>query len=135
MTRIALVLGGLACIAYGASLLLGSLDVHALIRLPLWLGTAVLTDDGILIPLTLAGGWLLTRRVCDSKELAITRTALIMIGVTTLIALPLMLRQGRGANPTVLSRDYRADWLMLEATIATVASVFLMIRRYQRGRE
>lgn len=135
MTRIALVLGGLAGIAYGASLLLGSLDVHALVRLPLWLGTAVLIDDGILIPLTLAAGWLLSKRVSDSKELAITRTALILIGVTTLIALPLMLRQGKGANPTVLSRDYRSDWLMLEATIATVASVFLMIRRYQRGRD
>lgn len=135
MTRIALVLGGLAGIAYGASLLLDSLDVHALIRLPLWLGTAVLTDDGILIPITLAAGWLLSKRVTDSKELAITRTALILVGVTTLIAIPLMLRQGKGANPTVLSRDYRGDWLMLEATIVTVAAAFLMVRRYQRGRD
>jgi hypothetical protein len=135
--RLALGVGGLATIAYGASLLLDSLDTHALIRLPFWLGGAVVADDLVLIPLTLAAGWLLTRwaaKGADGNELAIVRTALLYVGITTLIALPLMLRQGKGANPTSLSRDYRQDWLMLEAIIVTVAAAALMIRRYRRLR-
>lgn len=138
MTRIArLGLGtaGVATVLYGVSLLLGSLDTHALIRLPLWLGGAVVTDDLVLIPLTLAGGWLLTRWTrADGRERALVRTAALYVAVTTLIAAPLMLRQGKGANPTSLSRDYRHDWLMLEATIVTVAAGALMVRRYRRGR-
>ena len=51
------------------------------------------------------------------------RTTLLYVGLTTLIAIPLLLRQGKGVNPTVLPRDYLRDWLWLEATIVPAGAV------------
>ncbi|MEU4395094.1 hypothetical protein [Kribbella sp. NPDC023855] len=122
---------------WGLWLLLGALSVDALVRLPLWLGGAVLVDDFLLVPLTLVAGWMLARwstgpgrhRVVDA-----VRTTGLYVGLTTLIAIPLLVRQGKGVNPTVLPRDYLRDWLLLEATIVAagvlgVASQRLMFRR------
>ena len=137
MTRLLLGVGGVATILYGVRLLLIELSADALLRLPFWLGGAILADDLAIIPLTLTAGGLLTRWArsgADGKELALVRTALLYVGITTLIAVPLMLRQGDGANPTSLSRDYRQDWLLLEVLIVTVALAGLMVRRLSRGR-
>lgn len=136
MTRLALVVGGVAAGLYGLELLLSALDFHALVRLPLWLAGATLADDALLIPLTLAAGWLLTRWVrsgADRRDITLVRTALLYVAVTTLIALPLMARQDDTANPTVLPRDYRADWLRLESIILTVALAGLILTRLRRG--
>ncbi|TCO42494.1 hypothetical protein EV646_113116 [Kribbella antiqua] len=112
---------GVACGLWGLWLLLHSLSTDALIRLPLWLGGAVLVDDFLLIPLAIGAGWLLTRWTT-------VRATLLYVGVTTLIAIPLLLRQGKGVNPTVLSRNYLRDWLVLEATIVLVGVLALVIR-------
>jgi hypothetical protein len=125
--RKVLVVGGVALGLWGLWLLLQSLSTDALIRLPLWLGGAVLVDDFLLIPLTIGAGWLVTRWSAD-RAVATVRTTLLYVGITTLIAIPLLLRQGKGANPTVLSRDYLRDWLMLEATIILVGVVTLVVR-------
>ena len=133
MTRVVLAIGGVAAGLYGAELLVSALDPAALIRLPLWLAGATLADDAVLIPLVLAAGWLLTRRSRPGIEATLIRTALIYVGVTTLIALPLLERQGDAANPTVLPRDYRDDWLRLEALIVTVTLTGLIVLRLRRG--
>ena len=135
-TRLVFVIAGVAAGLYGVELVLSALDLKALIRLPLWLGGAVLADDAVLVPLTLAIGWLLTRWVragADRGDVAVVRTALVLVAITTLIALPLMHRQGDSANPTVLPRDYRTDWLRLESLIVTIALATLIIRRLRRG--
>jgi hypothetical protein len=137
VTRLLLGIAGVTTILYGVRLLLIELSADALLRLPLWLGGAILADDLVIIPLTLTAGGLLTRWARsgpDGKELALVRTALLYVGITTLIAMPLILRQGHGANPTSLSRDYRQDWLLLEALIVTVALAGLMMRRLTHGR-
>lgn len=118
--RTALAVGGIAFGLWGLWLMLDSLSTDALIRLPLWLGGVVLVDDFVLVPLVIAAGWL-TRK-------SIVRTMLLYVGITTLIAIPLLLRQGKGVNPTVLPRDYLRDWLMLEATIVLVGLVALVVR-------
>ena len=122
--RTALAVGGIAFGLWGLRLLLDSLNTDALIRLPLWLGGAVLVDDFVLVPLTIAVGWLLTRWSVGPT----VRTTLLYVGITTLLAIPLLLRQDKGANPTVLPRDYLRDWLMLEATIVLVGVVALVVR-------
>jgi hypothetical protein len=113
---------------WGAWLLLQSLSAPALLRLPLWLGGAVLVDDLVLVPVTIAVGWALTRWSVGRRERTVdaVRTMLLYVGVTTLIALPLLLRQGEGANPTVLPRDYLRDWLVLEAGIVLAGLVWLL---------
>lgn len=116
---------GIAFGLWGLWLLLDGLSTEALIRLPLWLGGAVLVDDFVLVPLVIAAGWLLTRRSVGGP---IVRTTLLYVGITTLIAIPLLLRQGKGVNPTVLPRDYLRDWLVLEAAIVLVGVVALVVR-------
>ena len=121
MTRQRVLLGtaGVLLILFGVLTLSDTVPPRAVLWLPVWLAGAVATDDGLLIPLTLAAGWLLVRwhrAGASSAQLAVVRTALLAVGVTTLIALPLIHRQGLGANPTSLARDYLRDWLILEAS-------------------
>jgi hypothetical protein len=47
------------------------------------------------------------------------------------VALPLLLRQGEGVNPTELPRDYLRDWLLLETTIVLAGVVALVVRSRQ----
>ncbi|WP_433015539.1 hypothetical protein [Kribbella sp. CA-294648] len=123
---------------WGLWLLVGALSVDALVRLPLWLGGAVLVDDFVLVPLTLAAGWVLARWSTGPgrhRTINAVRATGLYVGVTTLIAIPLLIRQGKGVNPTVLPRDYLRDWLLLEATIVAtgvlvvIAGQRLMLRR------
>ncbi len=114
---------------WGLWLLLDAVPAPALIRLPLWLGGAVLADDFFLVPLTLGAGWLLTRWSAH-RTVGTARTTLLYVGLTTLIAIPLLLRQGTRANPTVLPRDYLRDWLLLEATIIAAGAVWFVVQRF-----
>jgi hypothetical protein len=117
---------------WGLRLLLQAVTGGALLRLPLWLGGAVLADDFFLIPLTVGAGWLLTRWSIgpDRHRLVTTvRTTILYVGITTLVAIPLLIRQGKGVNPTVLPRNYLLDWLLLEATIILVGTVVAIVQR------
>ena len=119
-TRIGLAVAGVGVGLWGLCLLLGALELPALIRLPIWLGGAVVADDFLLVPLTVGIGWLIARWSAGPdrhRTVGVVRTTLLYVGITSLIAVPLLLRQGKGVNPTVLPRDYLRDWLLLEATI------------------
>jgi hypothetical protein len=129
--RVALGAVGIGLGLWGLWLLLQALSLDALIRLPLWLAGAVLAGDLFLIPLTVGAGWLLTRWSIGPghhRTVTTVRTTLLYVGLTTLVALPLLLRQGKGVNPTVLPRNYLRDWLLLEATILLAGAVALVIQ-------
>jgi hypothetical protein len=133
VARAALGAVGIGFGLWGLRLLLQSLTTDALIRLPLWLGGAVLADDFFLVPLTVAAGWLLTRWSIGPdhhRTVTTVRTTLLYAGITTLVAIPLLLRQGKGVNPTVLPRNYLLDWLLLEATILLTGVLILVIRTH-----
>ena len=130
--RAALAAVGVGFGLWGLWLLLNTLEPQALIRLPIWLAGAVLADDFFLVPLTVSAGWLVTRwslRPDRHRTVGAVRTTLLYVGITTLIAIPLLLRQGKGVNPTVLPRDYLRDWLLLEATIIVVGVAGYLIQR------
>jgi len=130
--RAALAAVGLGFGLWGLWLLLGAVEPPALIRLPLWLGGAVLADDFFLVPLTVTTGWLVTRWSAGPdrhRTIGAVRTTFLYVGLTTLIAIPLLLRQGKSANPTVLPRDYLRDWLLLEATIVVTGAVVFLLQR------
>jgi hypothetical protein len=133
VARAALGAVGIGFGLWGLRLLLQSLTPDALIRLPLWLGGAVLADDFFLVPLTVAVGWLLTHWSIGPdhhRTVTTVRTTLLYAGITTLVAIPLLLRQGKGVNPTVLPRNYLLDWLLLEATILATGVLILLIRTH-----
>ncbi|MEV6282918.1 hypothetical protein [Kribbella sp. NPDC051770] len=137
--RAAMAAVGVGLGLWGLRLLLQTLSLDALIRLPLWLGGAVLADDFFLVPLTVTAGWLLTRWSIGPgrhRTVGTVRTTALYAGLTTLIALPLLLRQGKGVNPTVLPRDYLRDWLLLEATIIVIGVIVAIVqsRRTTRPR-
>lgn len=131
-TRAVLAAFGVGFGLWGVWLMLQALEPQALIRLPLWLGGAVLADDLFLVPTTVAVGWLVTRWSIGPdhhRTVGAVRTTLLYVGITTLIAIPLLLRQGKGANPTVLPRNYLRDWLLLEATIIAIGVMVVVVQR------
>lgn len=134
VVRVGLAALGVGVGLWGLRLLLQALSFDALIRLPLWLGGAVLVDDFFLVPLTVGAGWLLTRWSLGPdhhRTVTTVRTTLLYLGITTLVAIPLLLRQGKGVNPTVLPRDYLRDWLVLEAVIL-LAGVLVFVVQARR---
>lgn len=130
--RIGLLVAGVGTALWGVWSLFHAVDFHGLVRLPLWLAGAVVTDDFLLVPLTISIGWVVTRWSAGPdrhRTVGVVRTTLLYVGVTSLIAVPLLLRQGKGPNPTVLPRDYLRDWLLLEATIVAVGYLALIFKR------
>jgi hypothetical protein len=92
----------------------------------------VVVDDLLLMPLTLTVGWLITRwSIGPDRHRWVTtvRTTVLYVGITTLLAIPLLIRQGKGVNPTVLPRNYLLDWLLLEATILLTGTVVAVVQR------
>jgi hypothetical protein len=135
-SRIGLAATGVLLGLWGLWKLVHSVDLHGLVRLPLWLGGAVVVDDFVLAPLTIAVGWLVMRwslRPDAHRTIGVVRTTLLYVGITSLIAIPLLLRQGTGVNPTVLPRDYLRDWLLLEATIIAAGTVSYLIASRSAG--
>ncbi|TCM47055.1 hypothetical protein [Kribbella sp. VKM Ac-2568] len=129
--RTGLAVVGVGVGLWGLGLLLQSLSVDALIRLPLWLAGAVIANDFFLVPLTISVGWMLARWSIGPghhRTVTTVRTMLLYAGITTLVAIPLLLRQGKGVNPTVLPRNYLRDWLLLEATIVLVGVLVAVVQ-------
>lgn len=135
--RIGLLVAGVVMALWGGWKLVGALDGQALVQLPLWLGGAVVVDDFLLVPLIVGVGWMLTRWSIGPgrhRTVGVVRTTLLYVGITSLIALPLILRQGKGPNPTVLPRDYLRDWLLLEATIIAAGAAGYVCQRFTFSR-
>jgi hypothetical protein len=130
--RVGLVIAGVVTGLWGVWKLVHTVDLHGLVRLPLWLAGAVVADDFVLVPLTVGIGWVVTRWSAGPgrhRTVGVVRTTLLNVGITSLIAVPLLLRQGKGPNPTVLPRDYLRDWLLLEATILVAGYLLAMFSR------
>lgn len=135
--RIALAVAGVLVGLWGLWSLVRAVDIPGLVRLPLWLGGAVVIDDFVLGPIIITVGWVVTRwasRPDGHRLVAVVRTTLLYVGITTLIAVPLLLRQGTGVNPTVLPRDYLRDWLLLEAAIILIGVAAGLRQRFTFSR-
>ncbi|MEV0637775.1 hypothetical protein AB0I77_23090 [Streptomyces sp. NPDC050619] len=108
----------------------------------LWLVGAVAVHDGLLVPLVLLIGAALRRPfgseygkgggdgsgVSNGNGYGVLRGGLVVGGCLTLVALPLLLRQGQGRNPSALPLDYATNWQLLLAVTLAVTLVLLPIR-------
>lgn len=128
--RWALGAAGVAAMSLGAALLLTDHRIGSPAGVPAWLAAGVLLHDGVLVPLVLAVGAFLPLRVRGPL-----RAGLLTAGCLTLVALPVMLRQGQGANPSVLPLDYVRNWglAMGVVAVATGGRVLLGFLRRRRG--
>ncbi|MFG2577225.1 hypothetical protein [Streptomyces sp. NPDC048481] len=108
---------GLALMGVGAFQLT---DVRDPIGVLVWLGGAVLLHDAVIAPLVLLVGLVLVRRRARGP----VRGALLVAGALTAVALPVLLRPGRTANPSVLPLDYPRNWLIAVVAVATAAALW-----------
>ncbi|MEU5633100.1 hypothetical protein ACH47C_29835 [Streptomyces rishiriensis] len=118
---------GVALMAVGASLLT---DVRDPTDVLVWLGGAALLHDLVLAPVVLLVGLVLVRGGSRGP----VRGALLVAGALTAVALPVLLRPGRTANPSVLPLDYPRNWLISLVAVATVTALWAAARGFARRR-
>ncbi|MFI2717134.1 hypothetical protein [Streptomyces collinus] len=118
---------GLALMGVGVSLLI---DVRDLRGALVWLAGAVVLHDVVIAPVVLLIGTALVRGSARGP----VRAALLVAGSLTMVALPVLLRPGRRANPSVLPLDYPRNWLVMLVVMASVTAVWLAVRKFEGRR-
>ncbi|MBF4766444.1 hypothetical protein ISU10_01530 [Nocardioides agariphilus] len=133
IARIGIAVVGVAFAAYGAWLLLAE-DLADLVDAAVWLGAGVVLHDFVLVPLTLALGWLVSRLVPAGLRPR-AAAGLVVLGTLTVLAIPVIGRFGeRPDNPTILDRGYTAGWLLVVVVVLVVVGVSEVARRRRRPR-
>jgi hypothetical protein len=92
-----------------------------------WLAGAVVLHDGVIAPLVLVAGLLIS----GLKNRGLLRGTLLTAGCLTLVALPVLLRPLPTANSTVLPLDYVRGLLV---SLAVVAALALLLGAARRAR-
>lgn len=122
---------GVAIGGYGAYLLLSRQDPDQLVNAAIWLASGVVLHDFVLAPLVLVLVAVGARIVPASARVPAV-VGLVVLGTSTLLAIPVLGRFGaRADNPTLLDRGYTAGWLALAGLVilAVVVSSLLRARR------
>ena len=126
--RIILALAGLGLALFGAFRLLTEVPLRSVAFLGVWMLAALVIHDGVLSPLIVTMGWLLRRLVPDRAR-RFLQIALIVCGLVTVIALPLIyLRGSQPAVKALLLRDYGANLTVIVGIVAVVTLALYAIR-------
>lgn len=120
---------GLAAMAFGAGTLLTDPAVRDWRGVARWLLLALLLHDGVLVPATLLLGL-----AAGARWRARLRLPFLVIGSLTAVALPVLLRPGRTANPSVLPLDYVRGWALSVGTVVAVTVCLGVAAKALRGR-
>lgn len=118
---------GVLLAGVGVRLLAGVTDLPGVL---LWLGGAVVLHDALVAPLVL----LIGRALVRGGPRGPVRAALLVGGALTVVALPVVLRPGQPANPSVLPLDYPRNWLVTLAAVAVVTILVVTVRGARRRR-
>jgi hypothetical protein len=128
IARIALAVAGIVLVLYGAGRILVSVPPPLLVLLGAWLVGAVLVQHGVVSPLVVAVGWGLRRTVPDRGRRYL-QAGLVVAALVTVVALPLIVRQGRRPSAeALLLADYGANYLLLLGLVAGVTLVAYAVR-------
>jgi hypothetical protein len=119
-SRIVLGAAGVLLILFGAFRILTNSGQTDPIGLAEWLVGAVVLHDGILVPLTMAVGALLTRFV-PPRARRYLQGGLIAAALVTAIAIPLIYR--RGSQPKAKSLELQNYGLHLAVLVGLIAAV------------
>ena len=130
--RVGLATSGVLLGLYGAFRLLTSVGFVELLVLATWLIGAVVIHDGILSPAVLAVGWFLARRV-PPRARHYLQGFLVVGGLLTVIAIPLMLRRDtQPMSKAMLQQNYGGNLSILLALGAAVTLLLYAVRVARR---
>ena len=133
--RISLATAGVLLGLYGVFRLLTNVGFVELLILAAWLIAAVVIHDGLLSPAVLTVGWFLARRV-PPRARRYLQGLLIVGGLLTVIAIPLMLRRdSQPASKAMLQQNYGGNLRILLALAAALSLLLYAIRVARRTDE
>ena len=128
IARIGLAVVGIVLVLYGAGRILFSVPPPLLVLLGLWLVGALLIQHGVVSPLVVAVGVALRRLVPDRGR-RFLQIGLIVAAMVTVVAIPLILRQGtQPPAKALLLQNYAANLTLLIGLIAGVTLVAYAVR-------
>ncbi|MEU3751674.1 hypothetical protein AB0H17_02745 [Streptomyces olivoreticuli] len=123
---------GLALMAAGVWALLFGADAQDPWVVAKWLLGVLVVHDGLVVPLTLAVGFAVSR----VPVRGVVRGTLLVAAALTAVAGPVLLRPGPVQNPTVLPLDYGRNWVLLvvlTAGVGVLAGLAVKWRRRDRS--
>jgi hypothetical protein len=128
VARIGLAVVGIVLVLYGAGRILFSVPPPLLVLLGAWLLGALLIQHGVVSPLVVAVGAALRRTVPDRGR-RFLQAGLIVAAMVTVVAIPLILRQGtQPPAKALLLQNYAANLTLLLGLIAGVTLVAYAVR-------
>jgi hypothetical protein len=128
VARIVLAAAGIVLVLYGAGRILFSVPPPLLAVLGAWMVGALLVQHGLVSPLVVAVGVLLRRLVRDRGR-RFLQAGLIVGAMVTVVAIPLILRQGtQPPAKALLLQNYAANVGLLLGLIAGVTLVAYAVR-------
>lgn len=135
-TRVLIAVPGVLLGLYGVFRLLTEIDTDDLLLLAVWLVAAVVLHDAVLSPVLVGLGWLVGR-VVPARARRFVQGGLIAASLVTVIALPLIHRQGsQPASKGILRQDYTRNLALALAIVLAVVVVGYLaaVARGQRPR-
>jgi hypothetical protein len=128
IARIGLAVVGIVLVLYGAGRILSSVPPPLLVLLGVWLVGALLIQHGVVSPLVVAVGVALRRLVPDRGR-RFLQIGLIVAATVTVVAVPLIIRQGtQPPAKALLLQNYGANLTLLLGLIAGVTLVAYAVR-------
>jgi hypothetical protein len=128
VARIALAVIGIGLVLYGAGRILFSVPPPLLVVLGAWLVGALVIQHGVVSPLVVAVGVGLRRLVPDRGR-RFLQAGLIVAAMVTVVALPLIARQGtQPPAKALLLQNYAANLTLLLGLIAGVTLIAYAVR-------
>lgn len=119
---------------FGVFRLATEVPVGHLVVLVLWLAGAIVVHDGLLSPAVLAVGWAIGHLPARGRRYL--QFALIVGGLVTAVAIPLIYRQGsQPASKAILRQDYGGNLTLLLGTIAAITLVGYAVQVARRRPE
>lgn len=125
--RIAFAVSGILLGLFGAFRLVTQVPVSSLVGLAIWMIAAVVIHDGILSPLVVGVGALVSRLV-PPRARRYVQGGLIAGGLITIVAIPLIMRQGQvPASKALLQQNFGGNLTLLLGLVAAVSLVLYAV--------
>jgi hypothetical protein len=130
--RILLGIAGLGLMAVGVMLVLRGGSLTSPVQIGIWLVGLEIISEALLMPLALGIGWLLARRLAPPARVPV-QAGLVVAGVLSVVAIPVLFGPGVPNNPTVLPLDYWRNLVLVLLVVAVMTAVAVVVRVRRAG--